>query len=924
INMEGLTVLDIAVMTNNIPMAKMLLSKGARESPVFQKGECRLQRLESLVTEAEKNVIDLTAIVLNGSSGNSNISPVQLKETEKQLGHWEFRHRLLKRMKAGYNYAKPPEAPTNVQLEVTSSSSLRVSFAEPQSHNGAVVTKYKVQWSTSDSFVPLSGEAIVEDLTHLEYELSDLAKGSPYYVRVCAWNVKGYGSYSCSNPPSATASSWQEVNDVPSRLEGKVASLYTLYCQVKKSRPPDSTEMKDVLNKESDSPMQKKRISIKSFFNSTPKFQKCVKRGVYMACLLYCKDKILVTSDELLPIIEVDEMFSGPTVHTDLFWLLRISCMWEEVKILKQDMEKTSSARSTFRCKLLQAIVSLQTGLGIQDLGQFFHQPIRDTNSSIILTVVNHIRDPRLVTLGSSKWVTLGKLARRQSLLTHDLTDANSLLVNAVPDMVLYHQVSRICLPRGLYLGYVKLQASIEVLKVLVMNKAPNCVPHVKIRDCPNVTRDEWEWLLKSDRFVENMNYAQASFQQLLTDAIKKLFAQLDLPEDTITKHRIYDLEVLELSPSVAMILVLPSIEDVCIVPGYPDSLAKKADCSFLPVQIFESIHMQAYKPEFFSMYARLSTVVEMDGILAHQGHREAFSTEELSKTKEQVEVTKQLQQNLDKIWKCARWIRDITSYARNREKKAGIGLSYVFLSNTVSSNKCISVSDTMQKPLRLNIGQNSYLSTSTTDFLQSGRLSDSSDQRCIAKFYDPNEETPHSSDIISIGRASIRHQDKDATFYLSSSESTPSHCSTPQNRFSTSSLSSMSSSSSTTAMEYAQSQNSSFAIIKVHAMYDTGLNKNVNMKLHITEQTTSRDIINLIVRHLNTIVKKKGKGNYAYSEESLNNFCLVIKLPDHEQVLTDDCRLLCLGELLQTAKICVTILGTVFSTQDMGQATVV
>ncbi|RUS88956.1 hypothetical protein EGW08_003292, partial [Elysia chlorotica] len=34
LNGEDLSVLDIAVMTNNIPMAKMLLSRGAKESPI--------------------------------------------------------------------------------------------------------------------------------------------------------------------------------------------------------------------------------------------------------------------------------------------------------------------------------------------------------------------------------------------------------------------------------------------------------------------------------------------------------------------------------------------------------------------------------------------------------------------------------------------------------------------------------------------------------------------------------------------------------------------------------------------------------------------------------------------------------------------------------------------------------------------------
>lgn len=47
-------------------------------------------------------------------------------------------------------------------------------------------------------------------------------------------------------------------------------------------------------------------------------------RGVYLACLLYHGDKVLVTSDDQLPVVEVDENFSGPTVNADLHWLMKV------------------------------------------------------------------------------------------------------------------------------------------------------------------------------------------------------------------------------------------------------------------------------------------------------------------------------------------------------------------------------------------------------------------------------------------------------------------------------------------------------------------------------------------------------------------------------------------------------------------------
>ena len=43
---------------------------------------------------------------------------------------------------------------------------------------------------------------------------------------------------------SKTSAGWREVDGIQSRLEGKVASLYTLYHQVKRSRPPETAEMK--------------------------------------------------------------------------------------------------------------------------------------------------------------------------------------------------------------------------------------------------------------------------------------------------------------------------------------------------------------------------------------------------------------------------------------------------------------------------------------------------------------------------------------------------------------------------------------------------------------------------------------------------------------------------------------------------------
>lgn len=55
--------------------------------------------------------------------------------------------------------------------------------------------------------MPLAGESTVENMRHLEYEIEGLAKGNKYYVRVSAWNMKGYSPFTTAKPSYAVPSS---------------------------------------------------------------------------------------------------------------------------------------------------------------------------------------------------------------------------------------------------------------------------------------------------------------------------------------------------------------------------------------------------------------------------------------------------------------------------------------------------------------------------------------------------------------------------------------------------------------------------------------------------------------------------------------------------------------------------------------------
>lgn len=73
---------------------------GHARSPTVVSLESRSLHLSTLVREAEQRVNELMAQVVN-EAPNADCS-----EKEKQLKAWEWRFRLYKRMKAGFEHAR--------------------------------------------------------------------------------------------------------------------------------------------------------------------------------------------------------------------------------------------------------------------------------------------------------------------------------------------------------------------------------------------------------------------------------------------------------------------------------------------------------------------------------------------------------------------------------------------------------------------------------------------------------------------------------------------------------------------------------------------------------------------------------------------------------------------------------------------------
>ncbi|KAF3852959.1 hypothetical protein F7725_013647 [Dissostichus mawsoni] len=86
-NSQGLTPLDISIMTNNTPIAKLLV-------------EAREALIGSLVQEAELRAADLS------SQAQREGLSLEACQKDKTLKAWEWRSKLYRRMRAGFLHAR--------------------------------------------------------------------------------------------------------------------------------------------------------------------------------------------------------------------------------------------------------------------------------------------------------------------------------------------------------------------------------------------------------------------------------------------------------------------------------------------------------------------------------------------------------------------------------------------------------------------------------------------------------------------------------------------------------------------------------------------------------------------------------------------------------------------------------------------------
>lgn len=280
----------------------------------------------------------------------------------------------------------------------------------------------------------------------------------------------------------------------------------------------------------------------------------------------------------------------------------------------------------------------------------------------------------------NSRWIPLNKI-QKKLIAIHEDNNINEILLSSIQDQISYHQSSSIKLAKGLYIGYLKMQSSVDQIQIVVPTKTPNVLPHCKIRENPHISAEEWDFLRTNkakspyEMASSEPTDVQELFLESLIHAAHRIFKYMEISPEHAFAHRLYNFEVMELSAEVSFLIICPPAELSCAVPGQREMLLQRGDLLSLPIQVFEMVHLKTYHSGIIQKYSRLSCILELDTVLANHLHREAFSSIEVQAAKERLNKLQDLTKNLNEVWKGARWLMDVISFARDRCSYLGLNM---------------------------------------------------------------------------------------------------------------------------------------------------------------------------------------------------------------------------------------------------------
>ncbi|XP_023931146.1 ankyrin repeat and fibronectin type-III domain-containing protein 1 [Lingula anatina] len=327
-----------------------------------------------------------------------------------------------------------------------------------------------------------------------------------------------------------------------------------------------------------------------------------------------------------------------------------------------------------FRRKMLLAAVDLQASLGIKDLGQFFYKPIKCSEDCTVLVTVSELAKYEQCN-SNLEWTSLNNIVKKVSTLDGEELGPSEVVLSKVNEMILSHQRSNAVLPRGLYMGYLKLKSSMNQMNILVSNSFVNVLPYVKIRESPDVTREEWEFIRNLGNDVPQIKPkpSQQHFREDLNLASVKLLNSLNVSKHYTRSHRLYDSEVIRLNQDVSFIPLLPPVDCVCTGPAQQETPLAKS--KYMPIQAFEITNLGTYQHEYMGLLNTTSSALEVDLHRSKLAKREAFSTEEVVSANEISGKLSKYQQDLEDAWESKRWTKKVVKIALDKTQTRGISL---------------------------------------------------------------------------------------------------------------------------------------------------------------------------------------------------------------------------------------------------------
>ncbi|CAM4578047.1 unnamed protein product [Leuciscus chuanchicus] len=304
------------------------------------------------------------------------------------------------------------------------------------------------------------------------------------------YNVTNCVTVEC-RPIAGWSECWSECIGVTVRRRDQASAVRRISQQI--TDPELLTENSSSVRKVSVS------RGLKQLFHSS-RFVRLLQKGVYLACVFYQKECVLVSCDERLPLVEVQ--CCSASVTQDFLWFTKAS-------------------------------------VGCVDLGQVYFEPLKDRQGNdVLLVTLREVTTPLTPSDPPLHWVPVSTLEKHQ-IQTPMLPEptAVELLTERLKEMLAYHRRSQHRAQSGLYVCVLKLCSSVKQLRVLVSHRLPSMPFCCRVRNRPHVTREEWAWLQRhavggacgSDDAVIDSSGVEDFVKELRSPVIQ-LLTKLNIP----------------------------------------------------------------------------------------------------------------------------------------------------------------------------------------------------------------------------------------------------------------------------------------------------------------------------------------------------------------------------------------------------------